>query len=98
MSYESTTESGLVLINGRGRPVPPLPDREIGPLELDDTEDREKARRALSKLYNAMGLNCGAFREQIHKDRNRVYRDEWRKLVVLLLGSEDDGPEIEELT
>lgn len=91
------TDSGLVL------PVdsqPKTPERELGPLEIQDPEQREKAANCLLAIWNAIGLQHPSGGIQLpdrpSKAALELQRAHYYLFAQALLG--EDAPEGEQLT
>ena len=71
---------------------PPLPQRQLGPLELSDPEDRRDAEQALTALWYAMDLG----RWRINPTLNKAHMYAYENLALMILGK--DYPRGEEQT
>lgn len=88
--------SGLIVPKEK----PKQPPRKFGLLEIRDDEQRETAKEALSKLWDAMGLSSGGDGIQLpggpHPGTHRAHYRLYRMVGDFLLG--DECPEKEQLT
>ena len=88
--------SGLVVPKPPPKPPPP-PPRQFGPMEIQDPEAREKAKKALSDLWDAMGLrDGGGLVFPLDRHRRDVNYGLYYFVGEALLG--DECPEGESLT
>ncbi len=87
------TPGGIVI----PKPRPAEPKQSRPPLEIQDEDRREEAKRALSKLWDAMELGRGHFGTEANPFRERAVGDAhyqvYRYMGEMLLG--DDCPEHE---
>jgi hypothetical protein len=70
MTNYQQKDSGLILPQEK-------PKRKYGPLEIQDEAERELAREAMSKLWDAMGLSRGRG-SLIHGDAGNVRYEAYR--------------------
>lgn len=82
--------------SGLAIPVAPprQPARQFGPLEIQDEDRRQQAKRALGELWIAMGLrDSSAIPQPVGRETREAL---WLYVASVLLG--DDCPECEQFT
>lgn len=92
-------QSGLLV--PAEKPAPPQqPRRYYGPLECQDEEQRKEIEKAMTALWNALGLRYGGGGIDLPGRPTRLQREAWSQVYNyagrIFLG--DDIPEHEVLT